>query len=83
MSDVLEQLRFCKSFMVDGTPLDKSFFDALPGATDNAIAEIERLQSIVDFVDSWVSNPVGSYSTDALDGLFAMTRDRINSKPQI
>ena len=42
-------------------------------------AEIERLRSIIDFVDSWVSNPVGAYSVDALNGLFSMTRDRINA----
>lgn len=41
------------------------------------IDEIERLRDVVGWVDSWVSNPAGSYSTAALDGLFAMTRDRI------
>ena len=43
--------------------------------TENA--EKERLQEFVNWVDSWVSNPVGSYSVSALDGLFGMTRDRI------
>ena len=42
-------------------------------------AEIERLRGIIGFVDSWVSNPVGSYSVEALNGLFGMTRNRINS----
>lgn len=40
-------------------------------------ADIARLRAVVDWVDSWVSNPVGSYSVSALDGLFGMTRDRI------
>ncbi len=39
--------------------------------------EIARLRDFVNWVDSWVSNPVGSYSVSALDGLFGMTRDRI------
>ena len=42
-------------------------------------AEIERLRAVVGFVDSWVSNPVGAYSVQALDGLFAQTRDKINA----
>jgi anti-sigma factor RsiW len=39
--------------------------------------EANGLRQVVDWVDTWVSNPVGSYSVAALDGLFAMTRDRI------
>lgn len=34
-------------------------------------------RNFVSWVDSWVSNPAGSYSTAALDGLFGMTRDKI------
>jgi hypothetical protein len=44
---------------------------------EDAAAEIERLREFVGWVESWVSNPVGSYSVAALDGLFSMTRDRI------
>lgn len=44
-------------------------------------AEIERLRDFVGWVDSWVSNPVGSYSVAALDGLFGMTRDKIAALP--
>jgi hypothetical protein len=42
-------------------------------------AENERLREFVDWVDSWVSNPVSGYSVSALDGLFGMTRDRITA----
>ena len=38
---------------------------------------IRDLKSVVDWVDSWVSNPVGSYSVYSLDGLFRMTREKI------
>lgn len=40
-------------------------------------AENERLREFVTWVDTWVSNPVGSYSVAALDGLFSVARDRI------
>ena len=40
-------------------------------------AENARLRSVVSYVDTWVSNPVSSYSVMALDGLFLLTRDRI------
>lgn len=40
---------------------------------------IARQQQVIDWVDGWVSNPVGAYSVSALAGLFAMTRDKINS----
>lgn len=43
------------------------------GPEDDLIAARE----VIDWIDAWISNPVGSYSTMALDGLFAMTRDRI------
>jgi hypothetical protein len=49
---------------------------ALKLADERAI-EANGLRQVVDWVDTWVSNPVGSYSVAALDGLFAMTRDRI------
>lgn len=39
--------------------------------------EIKRLWTFVDWVDSWVSNDVASYSTDALNGLFMLTLDKI------
>src|ERR1700682_2003353 len=39
--------------------------------------ELKQLREFVNWVDSWVSNPVGAYSVAALDGLFGMTRDKI------
>lgn len=44
-------------------------------------AEMERLRDFARWVDTWVSNPVGSYSVSALDGLFGMTRDRLAALP--
>ncbi len=41
----------------------------------------ERMREALAFVESWVSQPVGSYSVYALDGLFAMTRDKIAAIP--
>lgn len=38
---------------------------------------VEALRDFVAWVDTWVSNPVGAYSVDALNGLFGMARDRI------
>lgn len=49
------------------------------GWINDAAAEIERQKAVIDWVESWVHNPVGSYSVSALDGLFAMTRDKITS----
>lgn len=56
--------------------------DEIENHVDNAFIaqqreQIDTLRSIVDFVDSWVSNPVSAYSIAALDGLFSMTRERI------
>jgi hypothetical protein len=44
--------------------------------------QIERLRSVISWVDSWVSNPASAYSTDALEGLFGMTRDKIAALPR-
>lgn len=40
-------------------------------------AEVQQLSGFTDWVETWVSNSAGSYSSDALDGLFGMARDRI------
>lgn len=37
----------------------------------------QEMQQVIDWVDSWVSNPVAAYSVYALDGLFALTRQKI------
>lgn len=39
--------------------------------------ELASLREFARWVDTWISNPAASYSTDALDGLFGMARDRI------
>jgi hypothetical protein len=39
--------------------------------------KVDDLKAIISWVDTWVSNPAQSYSHDALNGLFGMTRDRI------
>jgi hypothetical protein len=39
--------------------------------------ELREALDALAWVETWVSNPVGSYSVQALDGLFAMTRDRL------
>ena len=43
------------------------------------IAAAPMLLEALQFVDTWVSKPVGAYSVAALDGLFLMTRDRITA----
>lgn len=43
---------------------------------DSLAAELAQCRETLGWIDAWVSNPVGSYSVLALDGLFAMTRDR-------
>ena len=74
MSDLVERLRlgFARG--------EISVWKILPEAAD----EIERLRNqlgkardFANWVDSWVSQPAGSYSVYALDGLFGMTRDKI------
>ena len=42
-----------------------------------AAAALRAQEEVIGWVDSWVSNPIGGYSVAALDGLFAMTRDKI------
>ena len=55
----------------------------IPGAVmhKRAAHEIKRLRAIVSHVETWVSNPPGSYSMMALDGLFSQTREMIRSTP--
>lgn len=48
---------------------------------DDLIADLQRendrQRDVIDWIDAWISNPVGAYSVNALDGLFKMTRDKI------
>jgi hypothetical protein len=53
--------------------------EAIGAALATKDAEIKRYQEVIYWIDAWISNPVGSYSVSALDGLFAMTRDKISS----
>lgn len=46
-------------------------------ARERALREAAALRDFADWVDTWVSNPAGSYSVYALDGLFGMARDRL------
>lgn len=43
--------------------------------------EIARLREVVGYVETWICNPASSYSVYALDGLFSVTRDKINDAP--
>lgn len=69
MTDIVERLR------------TKHIYGAfeIEQQRQEAASEIDRLRFFVDWVDSIVSNPVSSYSTAALDGLFGLTRDRIKA----
>lgn len=46
-------------------------------ARDSAERALREAREVIQWVGTWVSNPVGSYSVHALDGLFRMTRDKI------
>lgn len=51
---------------------------ALCGDAAQPIAkELATLRDFAGWVDTWISNPVGSYSVNALDGLFRMTREKL------
>jgi hypothetical protein len=39
--------------------------------------QVEKQKACLNFVDAWVSQPVGAYSVYALDGLFRRTREHI------
>ena len=40
-------------------------------------AERNDLRTFAEWVETWISSPVGAFSVHALDGLFGMTRDRL------
>ena len=42
----------------------------------------EAPTEVLKWVETWVNNPVGAYSVQALDGLFSMTRERIAALSQ-
>ena len=41
------------------------------------LKEVQQLRLFAGFVESVVSNPVGAYSTPALEGIFGLMRDKI------
>lgn len=43
------------------------------------IAKAPEMLDFIQWIETWVSNPAASYSTDALDGLFGMARDRLSA----
>lgn len=66
-----EMLRAYARNAVDRTELE--------AAISALLDERDALVDFASWVDSWVSNPVTSYSVDALDGLFGLTRDRLEA----
>lgn len=46
------------------------------------LKEAQQLRLFVGFVESVVSNPIGSYSVSALDGIFGLMRDKIAALPK-
>lgn len=46
------------------------------------LKEAQALRLFAGFVESVVSQPVGSYSVAALDGIFGLMRDKIAALPK-
>lgn len=46
------------------------------------LKEVQQLRLFAGFVESVVSNPVGAYSTPALEGIFGLMRDKIAALPK-
>jgi hypothetical protein len=65
--------RIADAILADETLLMRKHADEI----ERLRAQLASARKALDWVESWVHNPVGSYSVAALDGLFAMTRDRI------
>ena len=57
--------------------ISHEYAEELGRQIDELEAENERLREFSTWVDTWVSNPVTSYSVNALDVLFGMTRDKL------
>ena len=68
--DIRQNMIPATRFKTAPTPPDTNVVQATGGV-------VEALRDFVAWVDTWVSNPVGAYSVDALNGLFGMARDRI------
>jgi hypothetical protein len=59
----------------------QSVADALCAVLPRETGESE-LREFADWVETWVSNPVGAYSTMALDGLFGVARNKLAALPR-
>lgn len=46
---------------------------------DTLRQRLDEALGVINWIDAWISNPVGAYSVDALAGLFAQARDRIRA----
>lgn len=57
--------------------ISREYAEELGRQIDELEAENERLRDFSTWVDTWVSNPVTSYSVYALDGLFGTARDKL------
>ena len=57
--------------------ISHEYAEELGRQIDELEAENERLREFSTWVDTWVSNPVTSYSVYALDGLFGTARDKL------
>lgn len=51
--------------------------DAMEAANARLQTRIKNRDEVIAWVETWINNPVTSYSVHALDGLFGMTRDKI------
>ena len=46
---------------------------------ESSAMRVAELEFVLGWVETWVSNPASTYSTDALNGLFGMTLDKISA----
>lgn len=57
-------------------------FDEAAGDYAELLKEVQQLRLFAGFIESVVSNPVGAYSTPALEGIFGLMRDKIAALPK-
>lgn len=84
MTDIIEHLRreaskqdmlACEDMLKAADEIEKLRARALKA--EDLIEELDQFRSFVYWIETWVSQPASAFSTDALEGLFGMTRDRI------
>jgi hypothetical protein len=83
MSDMIERVAkaICNRADDEFEP-NRDFWLPYARAAIEAMPDLQKLQEFAAWVETWVSNPVGAYSVQALDGLFAMTRERLAALSQ-